>query len=63
MIVALAGLPCLVVTGDEASGFSVVVPELPGCVADGETFEDAIEHARAAIKRELLVIDRARSMH
>lgn len=35
---------------DEEKSFIVEVPELPGCMADGPTYEDAVRNA-------LLVID------
>lgn len=33
---------------DEGGGFLVTVPDLPGCMADGETIEQAIAEARDA---------------
>jgi antitoxin HicB len=33
----------------EAGGYSVTVPALPGCAAQGETIEEAIAMARDAI--------------
>ena len=33
--------------GDD--GFTVLVPELPGCVTEGETIQEALEMARDAI--------------
>ena len=33
----------------EEGGFSVTVPALPGCLAQGETIEEAITMAREAI--------------
>lgn len=29
--------------------FIVEVPELPGCAADGETYQDAVQHAEVVI--------------
>ena len=33
---------------DEGGGFMVSVPDLPGCIADGETIDEAIAEARDA---------------
>ena len=35
---------------DESGGYMVTIPDLPGCVADGETVEEAIAEARDAFK-------------
>lgn len=35
---------------DEGGGYMVTIPDLPGCVADGETVEEAIAEARDAFK-------------
>lgn len=35
-------------TADEGGGFLVTFPDLPGCMADGETPEDAMAEARGA---------------
>lgn len=35
---------------DEGSGYMVTIPDLPGCVADGETVEEAIAEARDAFE-------------
>jgi predicted RNase H-like HicB family nuclease len=34
---------------DEDSAFIAEVPELPGCAADGETYEDAVANAKVII--------------
>lgn len=34
---------------DEDSSFIVEVPELPGCMADGETIEEAIKNSEVII--------------
>lgn len=34
---------------DEDEAFLVEVPELPGCMADGETYEDAVRNAQVVI--------------
>ena len=36
--------------GEEGGGFLVTVPDLPGCVADGETVDAAIAEAHDAFK-------------
>ena len=33
---------------DEGGGFMVSVPDLPGCIADGETLDEALAEARDA---------------
>ncbi len=35
---------------DEDQSFVVEVPELPGCMADGETYEDAVANAKQVIE-------------
>ena len=35
---------------DPDQSFVVVVPELPGCMADGETYEDAVMNAKLVIE-------------
>jgi predicted RNase H-like HicB family nuclease len=35
---------------DEDDAFLVEVPELPGCMADGETYEDAVRNAQVVIQ-------------
>lgn len=44
---------------EEGGGFLATVPDLPGCMSDGETKEEAIENLRDAIKQW---IDQARAM-
>ena len=34
---------------DEGGGYLVTVPDLPGCVADGESIDEAIAEARDAL--------------
>jgi predicted RNase H-like HicB family nuclease len=34
---------------DEDEAFVVEVPELPGCMADGDTYEQAVANARQVI--------------
>ena len=33
----------------EEGGYTVTVPALPGCISQGNTIEECIEHAREAI--------------
>jgi antitoxin HicB len=35
---------------DEGGGFLVEYPEIPGCMSDGETVEEAIENGREALR-------------
>lgn len=35
---------------EEGGGYMVTLPDLPGCVADGDTIEQAIEEARDAFR-------------
>lgn len=37
----------------EVHGYSVIVPELPGCFSQGDTLQDALNNAREAIKLHL----------
>jgi len=34
---------------EEGGGFLATVPDLPGCMSDGESAEDALENVRSAI--------------
>ena len=34
---------------EEDAAFLVEAPELPGCMADGETYEEAVKHAQIVI--------------
>ena len=38
-------------------GYSVIIPSLPGCFSQGDTFEEAIKNAKEAI--ELYLEDRS----
>lgn len=40
----------VVLEANEEGGFTAYVPTLPGCVAEGETPEDALASVRAAIE-------------
>ncbi len=35
---------------DEDQAYIVEVPELPGCMADGQTYEEAVKNAEKIIK-------------
>ncbi len=35
---------------EEDGSFLVEVPELPGCMADGESYEEAVAHAKVVIQ-------------
>ncbi|MDA0746947.1 MAG: type II toxin-antitoxin system HicB family antitoxin [bacterium] len=35
---------------EEDQAFVVEVPELPGCIADGETYEEAVKNVRQVIE-------------
>ncbi len=39
----------IVFWSDEDERFVVEVPELPGCMADGETYEQAVQNAQIVI--------------
>ncbi len=46
-------LTYMVVLEQEADGFSVSVPDLPGCASQGDTYEEALENIREAIECHL----------
>jgi antitoxin HicB len=39
----------ILLTPEDEGGYSVAVPELPGCFTQGETIEEAIDMAKEAI--------------
>jgi len=41
-------------TADEGGGYLIEFPDLPGCIADGETPSEAIANGRDALKSVLL---------
>ena len=45
---------------EEGGGFMIEYPDLPGCVSDGSTPEEAIQHGRDAVKAYLLSCSRHR---
>ena len=40
----------VIFTAEEEGGYSVYVPDLPGCVSQGETFEEAKKNIQEAIE-------------
>ena len=40
----------IILDQNEGGGYTVTVPILPGCVTQGDTREEALEHAQEAIK-------------
>ena len=38
----------------EGGGFAIVYPDLPGCISDGNTPEEALKHGADAVKSYLL---------
>ena len=42
----------------EEGGYTVTVPNLPGCISEGETVEEAIENIKDAIRGYLVVYSR-----
>ena len=38
----------------DGGGFAIEYPDLPGCISDGSTPEEAFEHGRDAVKSYLL---------
>jgi antitoxin HicB len=40
---------------DEGDGYLVEYPEIPGCMSDGETFEEAIANGRETLRDCLAV--------
>lgn len=41
----------------DEGGYTVYVPALPGCVSEGETKEEALQHIREAIELYLEPVD------
>lgn len=39
----------VVLEPSDEGGYSVLVPALPGCISEGETREEALEHIQEAI--------------
>ncbi len=43
-------------TKEEGGGYLVEYPDIPGCMSDGETIEEAISHGREALRDCLAVL-------
>jgi antitoxin HicB len=43
-------------SGDEGGGYLIEFPDVPGCISDGETPEEAIANGRDALKCSLLTL-------
>lgn len=41
---------CHFIPDDKSAGFTVEVPSLPGCISEGDTFEEAKENIKEAIE-------------
>lgn len=46
-----------VFTSEDEGGYSVYVPDLPGCLSQGETFEEAQANIKEAIELYLESVD------
>ena len=44
------------IPGDEGDGYLVTFPDLPGCIADGDTVEEAIAEARDAFNAWMVAV-------
>ena len=40
----------VVLEPDEEGGYTVYVPDLPGCISEGETVEEAMQNIREAMQ-------------
>ena len=47
----------VVLEPSDEGGYTVYVPSLPGCISEGDTFEDAISNIREAIELYLEPVD------
>lgn len=45
----------------EAGGYTVTIPELPGCLSEGDTFEDAMKNIKEAAELYLEVARQQRT--
>jgi len=48
----------IVLEGNRRDGYTVICPTLPGCVSEGDTREEAIQHIRDAIRLYLRAVTR-----
>lgn len=48
----------VVLEPQKEGGYTVTVPNLPGCISEGETVEEAIENIKDAISGYLTVYER-----
>jgi len=46
----------VVVEPQAEGGYTAFVPKLPGCVSEGETYQETLEHIREAIELYLEVL-------
>ena len=46
--------PCEIRPLSEGGGFLIAYPDLPGCMSDGATFEEAVANGRDAVKSWIL---------
>jgi predicted RNase H-like HicB family nuclease len=49
----------IIVWSDEDGRYVVEVPELPGCMSDGESYEEAIRNAQIAVSEWIETAQRA----
>ncbi len=47
----------VVLEPSEGGGYTVLVPELPGCISEGDTVDEALENIREAIELYLEPVD------
>ena len=55
-----AGYEMIIYWSDEDDAFVVEVPELPGCMADGPTYQEAVANAEVVIQEWLDVAQELR---
>lgn len=46
----------VLIPDEESGGYTVEVPDLPGCITEGDTVEEALEMAEEAIEGFLVVL-------
>lgn len=42
----------------DVGGYTVTIPELPGCISEGDTFEEALHNIQEAAELYLEVLDK-----